>query len=144
MTKWIAVLPVCAWLHRIMVKTIPYLIYAHSLTREGVSVAGIRDSLTAIGMNSVTFDEYANQHWYIGRLLRKFLKLPMTIFESKSIGDDQQRLSDHSRLQLFMTGSTLETLFSLLSVPLYMAIIIFYSSLVLAVFLGFTLIFEQK
>lgn len=72
----------------------------------------------------------------------------MTIFESKSIGDDQQRLSAHSRLQSFMTGSTLETLSSLLSVPFYMAIIIFYSSLVLAVFLGFTivstLIFEQK
>lgn len=72
----------------------------------------------------------------------------MTIFESKSIGDDQQRLSAHSRLQPFMTGSTLETLFSLLSVPFYMAIIIFYSSLVLAVFLGLTivitLIFEQK
>lgn len=30
----------------------------------------------------------------------------MTIFVSKSIGDDQQRLSDHSRLQSFMTGST--------------------------------------
>lgn len=29
----------------------------------------------------------------------------MTIFESKSIGDDQQRLIDHSRLQPFMTGS---------------------------------------
>lgn len=39
-----------------------------------------------------------------------------------------------------MTGSTLETLFSLLSVPFYMAIIIFYSPLVLAVFLGFTII----
>lgn len=39
-----------------MVKTIPYLICAHSLTREGVSVAGIRDSLTAIGMNSATFE----------------------------------------------------------------------------------------
>ena len=84
----------------------------------------------------------------LGDYLCKFLKLPMTIFESKSIGDDQQRLSAHSRLQLFMTGSTLETLFSLLSVPFYMAIIIFYSSLVLAVFLGLTivstLIFEQK
>ena len=55
----------------------------------------------------------------LGDYLRKLLKLPMTIFESKSIGDDQQRLSDHSRLQLFMTGSTLETLSSLLSVPLY-------------------------
>lgn len=84
----------------------------------------------------------------MGDYLRKFLKLPMTIFEFKSIDEYQQRLSDHSRLQSFMTGSTLETLFSLLSVPLYMAIIIFYSSLVLAVFLGLTivstLIFEQK
>lgn len=38
-----------------------------------------------------------------------------------------------------MTISTLETLFSLLSIPFYMAIIIFYSPLVLAVFLGFTI-----
>ena len=30
----------------------------------------------------------------------------MPIFESKRIGDDQQRLIDHSRLRLFMTGST--------------------------------------
>ena len=58
-----------------MVKTIPYLICAHSLTREGVSVAGIRDSLTAIGMNSATFDEYANQHWYIGRLLTQISQI---------------------------------------------------------------------
>ena len=65
----------CAWLHRIMVKTIPYLICAHSLTREGVSVAGIRDSLTAIGMNSATFDEYANQHWHIGRLLTQIAQI---------------------------------------------------------------------
>lgn len=42
----------------------------------------------------------------LGDYLRKFLKLPMTIFEPKSIGDDQQRLSAHSRLQSFMTGST--------------------------------------
>ena len=74
----------------------------------------------------------------LGDYLRKLLKLPMTFFETKSIGDYQQRLGDHSRLQAFMTSSTLETLFSLLSVPFYMAIIIFYSPLVLAVFLGFT------
>ena len=47
----------------------------------------------------------------LGDYLRKLLKLPMTFFETKSIGDYQQRLSDHSRLQSFMTGSTLETLF---------------------------------
>lgn len=75
----------------------------------------------------------------LGDYLRKLLKLPMTFFETKSIGDYQQRLSDHFRLQSFMTGSTLETFFSLVSVPFYVAIIIFYSPLVLIVFLGFTL-----
>ena len=85
---------------------------------------------------------YMSTHITIGILgdyLRKLLKLPMSFFETKSIGDYQQRLSDHSRLQSFMTISTLETLFSLLSIPFYMAIIIFYSPLVLAVFLGFTI-----
>lgn len=33
-----------------------YLRSLAHLTREGVSVAGIRDSLTAIGMNSATFE----------------------------------------------------------------------------------------
>lgn len=32
-------------------------------------------SLTAIGMNSATFDEYANQHWYIGRLLTQIAQI---------------------------------------------------------------------
>lgn len=54
-----------------------YLRSLAPLTREGVSVAGIRDSLTAIGMNSATFDEYANQHWYIGRLLTQIREIPM-------------------------------------------------------------------
>lgn len=52
-----------------------YLRSLAHLTREGVSVAGIRDSLTAIGMNSATFDEYANQHWYIGRLLTQISQI---------------------------------------------------------------------
>lgn len=76
----------------------------------------------------------------LGDYLRKLLKLPMTFFETKSIGDYQQRLGDHSRLQSFMTSSTLETMFSLLSIPFYMSIIIYYSAPVLAVFLFFTVI----
>lgn len=52
-----------------------YLRSLAHLTREGVSVAGIRDSLTAIGMNSATFDEHANQHWYIGRLLTQIAQI---------------------------------------------------------------------
>lgn len=70
--------------------------------------------------------------------LAKLLKLPVSFFDTKSVGDYQQRLGDHSRLQSFMTGSTIETLFSLFSVPFYLVVIAFYSPVILAVFIGFT------
>lgn len=70
--------------------------------------------------------------------LAKLLRLPVSFFDTKSVGDYQQRLGDHSRLQSFMTGSTIETLFSLFSVPFYLLIVAFYSWVILAVFLGFT------
>lgn len=38
--------------------------------------------------------------------LTKLLRLPMTFFETKSVGDYQQRIGDHSRLQSFVTQST--------------------------------------
>lgn len=70
--------------------------------------------------------------------LAKLLRLPVSFFETKSVGDYQQRLGDHSRLQTFMTGSSIETLFSLFSVPFYLCIIALYSPVILGVFLLFT------
>lgn len=74
----------------------------------------------------------------LGDYLHKLLKLPMTFFDTKSIGDYQQRIGDHSRLQSFLTTSSIQTLFSLLSVPFYMVVVAFYSPLILIVFLAFT------
>ena len=54
--------------------------------------------------------------------LAKLLKLPMTFFDTKSVGDYQQRLGDHGRLQSFVTYSTLQTFFSIISAPFYLAI----------------------
>jgi len=70
--------------------------------------------------------------------IAKLLRLPMGFFDTKSIGDYQQRFGDHSRLQSFMTGSSIEILFSLFSVPFYLCIIALYSPVILAVFLLFT------
>jgi len=84
---------------------------------------------------------YMSTHLSI-RILRdylaKLLRLPMSFFDTKSVGDYQQRLGDHSRLQSFMTGSSVGTLFSLFSVPFYLGIIAFYSPIILGVFLLFT------
>lgn len=70
--------------------------------------------------------------------LGKLLKLPMTFFDTKSVGDYQQRLGDHGRLQNFITYSTLQTLFSIVSAPFYLAIIGWYSIVILSVYLLLT------
>lgn len=59
--------------------------------------------------------------------LSKLLKLPMTFFETKSIGDYNQRISDHSRLQGFVTDNTLQTAFSLVSSIVLLVIIAWFS-----------------
>ena len=70
--------------------------------------------------------------------LTKLLRLPMTFFETKSVGDYQQRLGDHGRLQGFVTYNTLQTLFSLISVPFFLAIIGWYSPVILLAYLTLT------
>lgn len=70
--------------------------------------------------------------------LGKLLKLPMTFFDTKSVGDYQQRLGDHGRLQNFITYSTLQTSFSIVSAPFYLAIIGWYSMVILSVYLLLT------
>lgn len=74
----------------------------------------------------------------LGDYLTKLLRLPMTFFDTKSIGDYQQRLGDHGRLQNFVTYGTLQTVFSLVSAPFYLAIIGWYSTTILVVYLLLT------
>lgn len=74
----------------------------------------------------------------LGDYLTKLLRLPMTFFDTKSIGDYQQRLGDHGRLQSFVTYNTLQTFFSLVSAPFYLAIIGWYSPVILLVYLVLT------
>lgn len=74
----------------------------------------------------------------LGDYLTKLLRLPMTFFETKSVGDYQQRLGDHARLQGFVTYSSLQTLFSIVSVPFYLVIIGWYSPVILCAYLLLT------
>lgn len=58
--------------------------------------------------------------------LIKLMKLPVSFFDSKNTGDILQRMNDHSRIETFLTGSSLTTLFSLINLIVF--------SIVLAVF----------
>lgn len=70
--------------------------------------------------------------------LKKLLLLPMTFFETKSVGDYQQRISDHNRLQGFTTLSTIQTIFSFISCIVLSVIIGFYSLKILSGYLFLT------
>lgn len=70
--------------------------------------------------------------------LSKLLKLPISFFETKSVGDYSQRIADHSRLQSFTTQMSLDTAFSILSGSILLVIIGYYSMFILAVYLSLT------
>lgn len=74
----------------------------------------------------------------ISGYLEKLLRLPMTFFDTKSAGDYQQRIADHGRLQSFLTTESLQTLFSIFSVPFYLVIIGSYSVVTLGVYVVLT------
>lgn len=74
----------------------------------------------------------------ISGYLEKLMKMPMNFFDTKSPGDHQQRISDHNRLQSFMTVESLQTLFSLFSIPFYLVIIGSYSLQVVGAYILFT------
>lgn len=70
--------------------------------------------------------------------LSKLLKLPMTFFETKSVGDYQQRIGDHGRLQGFTTQATIQTAFSILSCSVLLVIIGYYDMTILIAYLVLT------
>ena len=72
--------------------------------------------------------------------LNKLLCLPMTFFETKSVGDYQQRINDHNRLQGFTTQGTIQTAFSLFSCAVLLIIIGYYSMPIFIVYLLLTAI----
>lgn len=70
--------------------------------------------------------------------LGKLLKLPMTFFETKSVGDYNQRIGDHGRLQGFTTSATMQTAFSIVSAMVLLVIIGYYNIIILTAYLALT------
>ncbi len=71
----------------------------------------------------------------ISDFLAKLMKLPLRFFDAKNVGDIMQRIGDHSRIQSFMTGTTLTTLFSFFNFFIFAAILGYYNLTILFVFL---------
>jgi ATP-binding cassette subfamily B protein len=63
----------------------------------------------------------------ISDFLAKMMKLPMHFFDSKLVGDLIQRIDDHERVESFLTQTVLNSLFSVLTIIVFGAVLAIYN-----------------
>ncbi|EDP96423.1 peptidase domain-containing ABC transporter [Kordia algicida OT-1] len=74
----------------------------------------------------------------ISDFLLKLMKLPIRFFDSKMMGDFTQRISDHERIENFLTSQSLLTLFSLINLCVFLVVLGIYDMTILGVFIVLT------
>lgn len=67
--------------------------------------------------------------------LIKLMKLPVSFFDCKHTGDILQRMNDHSRIESFLTGSSLNVLFSLINLLIFSVVLAVFNTGVFALFI---------
>lgn len=70
----------------------------------------------------------------ISDFLAKLARLPIAFFDGKITGDLMQRVSDHQRIQTFLTTAITSTLFSFLNLLIFGAILLWYNLPIFGVF----------
>jgi len=73
--------------------------------------------------------------------LVKLMKLPMSFFDTKNFGDLLQRVNDHHRIEQFLTGQTLQTLFSLVNLVVFGLVLLTYNLTIFGLFAGATTLY---
>jgi len=71
----------------------------------------------------------------------KLMRLPISYFDTKMTGDIMQRINDNHRIEQFLTGSSLSTLFSLFNFVVFSGVLAFYSLQIFVVFIIGTLFY---
>ena len=71
----------------------------------------------------------------------KLLKLPMSFFDTKLMGDLMQRMNDHSRVNNFLTNQALSVTFAMLTFVVFTVVLLFYNKLIFAIFLVGSLLY---
>ena len=71
----------------------------------------------------------------ISDFLAKLMKLPLRYFDTKMTGDIMQRIGDHGRIESFLTGNSISTLFSFVNFFVFAFVLAYYNLVVLGIFL---------
>ncbi|PVH24395.1 peptidase domain-containing ABC transporter [Sphingobacterium corticibacter] len=76
----------------------------------------------------------------ISDFLIQLLKLPIHFFDTKAVGDLSQRINDHHRIDSFLTGTAISTIFSVLNIIIFSSILAFFNITIFATFFILTLL----
>ncbi len=71
----------------------------------------------------------------------KLLKLPMSFFDTKLLGDIMQRIGDHNRVKVFLTEQLLGVVFTILSFVVFGTVLFMYNIVIFAVFILFSALY---
>ncbi|GGC36240.1 ABC transporter ATP-binding protein [Parapedobacter defluvii] len=74
-------------------------------------------------------------------MLIKLMKLPMKFYETKTTGDIMQRMADQQRIESFLTGSMLGTMFSFINLIVFGFVLAFYHAGIFSIFLGASILY---
>lgn len=76
----------------------------------------------------------------ISDFLKKLLQLPIAFFDTKLMGDFNQRIQDHERIEQFLTSDSLLTVFSMLTFSVFFGVLWYYDIQILMVYMSLTLL----
>ncbi len=65
----------------------------------------------------------------------KLLRLPMSFFDTKLMGDLMQRMGDHTRVNTFLTQQSMSTMFAIVTLIAFGGVLWWYNPLIFAIFL---------
>lgn len=71
----------------------------------------------------------------ISDYLIKLMRLPVTFFENKMVGDILQRANDHERIRSFILNNSLNLVFSMLTFIIFGVILLIYNKVMFSIFL---------
>lgn len=72
---------------------------------------------------------------------KKLMKLPMSFFDKKLLGDIMQRIEDHKRVETFLTVRTLSLIFSFFSFIVFSIVLIIYQFNIFLIFISGSILY---
>jgi ATP-binding cassette subfamily B protein len=76
----------------------------------------------------------------ISDFLKKLLQLPIKFFDTKLMGDFNQRIQDNERIENFLTSQSLITFFSIITFSVFFVVLFYYNFSILIIYFLLTLL----